>query len=227
MKPLRPLLDLVYSRTCVLCARPLTYDEDVICRRCIDELPFTHYEFSDRHKLARILQAKAPIHKATSLLFYSKTGLSGKLIHKLKYHHHARVGPRLADFLAPRLMTDPPHIILPVPLHPRKLRLRGYNQTEGFARRLARHTGARFVPNALRKRRHTPSQTTKSPWERWQNVSQGFKLRTRSNWNGRHILLTDDVITTGATLAAIVQIIHHKFPRARISVASMAFNLPH
>jgi len=217
---------LVYSRTCVLCGRPLTYDEDVICRRCVDELPFTHYDFSDSHKLARILRAKAPVYKATSLLFYSKTGLSGKLIHKLKYHHHARVGPRLAEFLAPRLMTDPPHIILPVPLHPRKMRLRGYNQTEGFALRLSRLTGARYESRALRKRRHTPSQTTKSPWERWQNVRHGFELRTRSNWNGRHILLTDDVITTGATLAAIVQVIGQEFPEARVSVASMAFNLP-
>ncbi len=226
MKPFRPLLDLVYSRTCALCGRPLTTDEDVICRRCIDRLPFTHYDFTADHKLARVLQAKAPVYKATSLLFYSKAGLSGKLIHKLKYHHHARIGPRMADFLAPRLMSDPPGIILPVPLHPRKLRIRGYNQTEGFARRLSRHTGARFHPNALQKRRHTASQTTKSPWERWQNVDRGFRLRAGRDWNGEHILLVDDVITTGATLAALVRMIGRAFPKARISVASIAFNLP-
>ena len=226
MNIFRSLIDLAYSRTCVLCGQPLTHDEDVLCRQCVDELPFTHYDFSANHQLARLLQAKAPVHKATALLFYGKKGISGTLIHKLKYHHHARIGPRLAEFLAPRLLTDRPDMIVPVPLHRRKLQMRGYNQTEGFSKRLARLTGARYAP-ALRKTRHTPSQTTKSPWERWQNVEQGFHIRTSADWNGKHILLTDDVITTGATLASIVQVIHRRFPGARISIASMAFNKPH
>ncbi len=156
-------------------------------------------------------------------MFYHSEGSSGKLIQDLKYHNRPEIGEVLAFYLAPKLATDPPGIIIPIPLHKKKLKIRGYNQLEKFGKKLARSLQATYRDDVLIKTSHTESQTRKSPVDRWKNVKETFRIGNISDLENKHILLVDDVLTTGATLSAAASVIYENLPRARISVAVMAF----
>ncbi len=220
----RVLYDLIFPPHCAGCDRPLNRKEHVLCRQCIDHLPFTHGGFSANNKAARLMQSKVKIYKAASLMFYHKKQLSGKLIHRLKYRGYQKIGEKLGELLAPVLQSDPPGVIIPVPLHPEKFKIRGYNQVAGFGRVLAVSLGAEYRDDILLKTVHTTSQTRMSPLERWHNVLKTFAVRHDPALSDKHLLVVDDVLTTGATLAAAVKILQEAYPEARISIATMALN---
>jgi len=215
---------LLFPETCAVCGRPLTRGEEAVCNACLQELPFTGIPFTSDNAVARRLQALAPVEKATALMWYGKDRPSAKVIRLLKYGNRPRIGRALARHLAPYLEDDPPDLVIPVPLHPRKLRARGYNQLEEFGRVLAGRLGSTYADDLLVKFRHTPSQTRHGPWERWKNVAGTFKINNAGRLCGRKVLIVDDVLTTGATLGAAASVIREACPSARIYAAVMAFN---
>ncbi len=155
-------------------------------------------------------------------MFYHKNGSSGKLIHALKYEGKQHAAKMLGRYLAPFLSEDPPEVIIPVPLHKKKLKIRGYNQLEQFGLILANELNAKYRDDILIKTKHTESQTTRSPLERWQNVKATFSVKKQENFKGKHVLLIDDVLTTGSTLSAAAHVILESLPEIRLSVAVMA-----
>jgi ComF family protein len=221
---LKELTNLVFPEHCLICEAPLTYGEEQICSTCLQHLAFTELPFSENNVITRLLQAKTKVYKATALLIYDKHGTSGKLIHRLKYDGKTGIGTLLARYLYPQIASDPPGIIIPIPLHPRKMKIRGYNQLETFGRHLAEKLGATYRDDILIKTVHTESQTSKNPLDRWQNVLKTFQVTRPEELEGEHVLLIDDVLTTGATLSAAAEILRKHTRKMKLSIAVMAFN---
>jgi len=214
--------ELFFPEVCVVCNRPLSTGEKIICRKCLYDLPLTHYEFDNKNALARQLQVRTKLHKAIALMFYGKFLSSSKLIHALKYKGRKEIGPLLAQYLTEPLSKDPPDIIIPIPLHPEKRKLRGYNQTEGIAQTLANELGSSYHNEILIKTLHNPSQTKKKPLERDRNVQKVFDVKNKNLIRNKHILLVDDVITTGSTISHAANELY-KHGAGKISVACLAF----
>ncbi len=219
-------VNLFYPRVCNACGRPLFRSEEVICTRCLFRLPQTNFHLHKENPISRIFWGRVPIYSATSFLFFNKGGKVQHLIHRLKYKRKPEVGIYLGRQLGFQLMDSPlfreVDIILPVPLHPKKEYIRGYNQSAKIAHGLEQSMTARFQPDNLIRKVHSSSQTKKSRYSRWENVKGIFDIKKPALLQGKHILLVDDVITTGATLEACSETIL-QVPDVKLSVASLAY----
>lgn len=205
---LADFVSLIFPQVCLACEEPLARGEDHICTGCRAQLPYTDYHKlppSD-NLLARKFWGKLPVHYSLSYLRFLRRGRVQHLLHQLKYQGQQDVGrvlgrwygAELADFgLAPEF-----DLIVPVPLHPRKLAKRGYNQSDSFAEGLAQSMNVPWSANVLRRTEHTDSQTQKNRTERWKNVAEVFEVAAPESVLSKRILIVDDVLTTGATLEA-------------------------
>jgi ComF family protein len=209
---LRPLLAdlaaLFFPRPCLACREPLVAGEAHLCTTCRAELPYTDYHLLPpaANPLARRFWGKLPVQQVFSYLRFVRHGRVQQLLHQLKYQGQSQVGSALGQLYGAELLAaglgQAFDLIVPVPLHRRKLARRGYNQAESFATGLAVALPCPSAAYALRRTEHTASQTRKGRAERWQNVATVFEVPEPATVAGRHILLVDDVLTTGATLEA-------------------------
>lgn len=201
---LKSLLNLFFPKLCVGCGVPLFAHEYLLCDYCRFNLPYTNYHLMPENPIEQMFWGKIRIFKATSFIFYTKDSSAQSIIHNLKYHSRPEVGTfmgrlagnALADFYAD---VD---LIVPVPLHPKKLKKRGYNQSEMIARGLSEIIGKPLALDALFKNKITKTQTKKNKEERFLNVRGSFSVKNAEMLENKHILLVDDVLTTGATLEA-------------------------
>ena len=191
-------LHLFFPRQCVVCGTPLQEGEEAICLRCNMDLPRTDYHLCADNPVERMFWGKIPLERATSYFFYHKGSDFRRILHQLKY------GGRV-----------------PVPLHPRKQRMRGYNQSECVAKGVAAVTGIPLDAASVVRKKHTETQTSKSAYERWKNVNGIFHLRYPERFVGKHILLVDDVLTTGATITTCADVFRD-VEGVRISVLTLA-----
>ena len=209
---LRPLLTdllaLFFPHACSACQEPLVAGEHHLCTACRAELPYTDYHLlpTDQNPLARRFWGKLPVAHTLSYLRFLRHGRVQHLLHQLKYQGQEGVGKALGQLYGAELATaglaPTFDLIVPVPLHRRKLARRGFNQADAFAEGLAAALPCTWSATALRRTEYTDSQTRKSRTERWQNVATVFEVAKPQEVAGRHILLVDDVLTTGATLEA-------------------------
>ncbi|MGI4867040.1 MAG: ComF family protein [Janthinobacterium lividum] len=209
---LRPLLadflNLFFPQACLACQEPLVAGERHLCTTCRAELPYTDYHLlpAAQNPLSRRFWGKLPVAHTLSYLRFLQHGRVQHLLHQLKYQGQQEIGQALGQLYGAELATAGLglefDLIVPVPLHRRKLARRGYNQADAFATGLAAALPCPSSATALRRTEHTTSQTRKSRTERWQNVATVFEVAEPQAIIGRHILLVDDVLTTGATLEA-------------------------
>ncbi|MGA9325142.1 MAG: phosphoribosyltransferase family protein [Salegentibacter sp.] len=218
-------LDLLYPRLCNCCSEELVRNEESICTSCLHELPVTNFHLEKENLALKIFYGRANIENAACLLFFYKKGMVQNLIHNLKYRGHQEVGSFLGKWMGSELSgvedfrrTD---AVIPVPLHSKKLKSRGFNQVEGFARELAASLNAEYVDDVLLKKTNTGTQTIKKRLARWGSIEETFVLENSEKLRNKHILLVDDLLTTGATLEACAHRLE-KIEGISISIATMA-----
>lgn len=197
---------LFYPHLCEGCSRPMVADEDVLCTACEAMLPETNYHAIPGNDTALRFAGRIPFQHATSLAYFTDEGLLQHLLHGLKYRGRQDtgryLGRRLGAGLAATTWISGIDAIVPVPLHLSRTQRRGYNQSQVLAEGIATITRKPVISTALARTRNTESQTNKTRQERAENMKAAFAVVDRAAVAGKHILLIDDVLTTGATLEA-------------------------
>lgn len=219
------LINLFFPPCCLTCKNPLTKGEKHICIQCLYKLPKTGFHLRKNNPAEQLFMGKFAFENATSFLYYEKGGITQMLIHALKYKGNKELGFYLGVLAARDLIKSASYssidILVPVPLHTQRQRNRGYNQAEYIARGMASVLNKPIDTQSLRRTRTNTTQTKKSVFDRWVNVQEIFSLSTMQNFAGKHILLVDDVITTGSTIGACAEVIL-TVPNARVSLISVA-----
>ena len=221
------ILDFISPRLCVVCGRRLSPTERSICSVCVLHLPRTTYQFSpDDNPMAQLFWHLTPVERAAALLYYEPHSELARIIYDLKYHDRPDIGEDMGRLMANEMQLahyfDGIDVLLPVPLSRKRLRQRGYNQSEQLAIGVRDITHLPIVNKALRRKHFVKSQTRLSRYERQENVEDMFELRDSSLLEGKHVLLIDDICTTGATLTACVDVLK-KIPGIRLSVLTLGF----
>lgn len=225
MPMFREIVSLFYPSLCAACSEPLLRNERIICASCFMDLPYTDYYREKNNPVERLFWGRSQVHFATSLCHFRKAGRVQKLLHQLKYKGNTRVGELLGVELGKQIASSPHFgkidLVLPVPLHPKKERIRGYNQSLFIAEGISCMIDAPVQPDLLLRERNNATQTRRSRYDRYRNVETIFRLREPEAVYSKHILIVDDVVTTGATLEACCNIIN-KDDKAKVSVATLA-----
>lgn len=219
-------INLIYPKICAACGKKLISQEECICTRCLFHLPKTDYHLRVDNPVARIFWGRVPLEYATSFYEFEKGNRLQKLLHKMKYHNQKEIGWVLGKHFGALLNQSPlgisTDILVPVPLHPNKEKKRGYNQATWIAWGIAESMNKKIITDNLYRTVNTPTQTQKGRYERWKNVENNFNLNSPHQFNNQHILLVDDVVTTGATIEACAHALL-KANHVKISVATLAF----
>ena len=226
MKILKDFFRIFYPELCANCDNQLEKNENTICTFCRHDLPLTNFTNYSENKITKTFYGRVVIEKANSLLFYRKVGITKKLIHELKYKGNEEIGHFFGNWLGEILKQNNQfsdiNLIIPVPLHPKKLKQRGYNQVSKFGEKLSDYLEKPFLENVLLRTSTSKTQTFKARFERFNNNDTKFQLNNTSTFKGKHILLIDDVITTGATLEACAKELQ-KMEGVKISILTMAY----
>jgi len=217
--------DLFYPRECACCAEPLLEEEKLICLTCRFDLPFVDNGNYTSNAITRIFDGRVAIQFGASFLYYHDFGKVKELIHQLKYRNRQDIGVLLADWFGNQLIQftdiDALDCIIPVPLHLKKLKKRGYNQLTTFGKRMSEILNISYEEHVLQRVSFTKTQTKKRRTDRFQNTDSKFLLSANHSLNHKHVLLIDDVVTTGATLEACCKELE-KVTGIKISILTMA-----
>ena len=221
------ILDLISPRQCVICGERLSITERAVCSSCYLHLPRTTYQFTPYdNPMAQLFWGLAPISRAAALFFYEPHAEAAQLIYDLKYADRPDIGEDIGRMMAEEMqMADyfaGVDVIIPVPLSSKRKRQRGYNQSEMIARGIHEITNIPGMNCALKRKHFHQSQTSLMRHQRQENVAEMFELRDAKGLEDKHILLVDDVCTTGATLIACANTLKD-IPGIRISVLTLGF----
>ena len=216
---------LFYPRLCLACGRDLPPYSMSFCIRCKLDLPETEFHLMEENTFTDRFWGRLPLEAGAAMLYFRKHGLTQQLMHNLKYRGKKEVGTELGRLYGHHLAESPflkgLDVIMAVPLHPKKERWRGFNQSDCFAQGLSESMHIPHWKNTLIRTQATESQTTKSRFERLENMQNAFQIKNPKRLRRKHILLVDDVLTTGATLEACALKLL-EIPETRVSMATIA-----
>ena len=219
-------ISLLFPRLCYACGNHLLRNENLICTECYVVIPRTNYHLAENNPVEQLFWGRCMIEKAAAFSYFNKGSRIRNLIHSLKYKGIKEIGFELGKIYGLSLtssgFTKDIDIIIPVPLHPSKERIRGFNQSEIISQGIA---GASALPvdnNTLKRITVSATQTKRSRFERWTNVEGIFSVTDPLAIMGKHVLLVDDVITTGSTIESCANELL-KIEGVRVSVVALAF----
>lgn len=222
---LQDLLDLFYPRLCMGCETMLRTNEDYLCFDCRQDLPMTHF-FYEGNPVEKVFWGRASIASGTAFLYFSKGGIVQNLMHQIKYQNMPEVAEFVGELFGNQLKEQQRYNqvqwVIPVPLHPKKLKKRGYNQSAWLASGMAKSLGIGLSTEILIRSEYTATQTKKSRFDRWTNVKDIFTLQGPEQLADQEVILVDDVVTTGSTLEACVHTLQ-EIPGVRVHIATLAY----
>jgi ComF family protein len=221
---LTEFLNLFFPKTCLACGDYLDKSEEYLCLNCVFNLPKTNYHNFPENEIEQRFWGKVPVERATAFLHFEKESSPQKLLHALKYHGEKELGKTFGIRFGNELLTSgfrDIDLIVPVPLHAKKLKKRGYNQSEWIAKGIAEKLKKPIDTENLIRTVENSTQTKKGLIERWENVSEIFRLKDKNIFENKHILLVDDVLTTGATIESCCKAILQS-ANTKISIAALA-----
>jgi ComF family protein len=204
------ILNLFYPRLCAGCSEPLTKGEEQVCLRCLYHMHRTNYHKERENRIEQLFWGKVRVKYATAHSFYHKESKLQQMIFKLKYHGQKEIGYVLGYEMGIELkhsVFNEVDVIIPIPLHPKRQKKRGYNQAEWIAMGIGKAMGKPVDSTSVRRTVATSTQTKKSKFDRWKNVENIFEVANPEKLQHKHVLVVDDVITTGATIEACLHTI--------------------
>lgn len=224
---LQDFLSLIYPNLCLSCENVLMKQEHLICTNCLIQLPRTYYHLVSDNPVEMIFWGRVKIEKATSWFTFQKGSRYQKLMHQLKYKGMRVVGVELGRKFGAELLENnyfgEVDFLIPVPLHPKKEQKRGYNQSLAIADGMAQMLKKDICTDILVRNYYSETQTRKGRFERWENVSELFGVINNEKLVGKHVLLVDDIITTGSTIEACAAALL-KSSNVKVSVATLGYS---
>jgi len=219
-------LALLFPDLCNACNTPLFQGEKQICIQCLHDLPYTDFHLYSENTVAQLFWGRIPCNAAMAMLYFRKGSRVQNLVHRLKYNGQTELGFILGGLLGQKLLASSLYLqadlVIPVPLHPKKERSRGYNQAECIARGVASSLQLPLNSRLLVRNKATTTQTKKNRYKRFENMKSVFLVPFTESVSGKHIILVDDVITTGATLEACAQVLLEA-GASKLSIVALAF----
>jgi ComF family protein len=223
---LSSFFNLLFPRLCQACVSSLVEGEDLICTHCLYNLPYTNFHLQADNTVARQFWGKVELQGAYAMLYFEKGGKVQQLMHRLKYRNVPEIGNKLGSLAATQLLQNPVfagvEVIIPVPLHKSRLSERGYNQSAHISTGIAGKLKATVDERNLIRRKKTETQTHKSRFARFENMQEVFAVANAAALAGKHVLLVDDIVTTGSTLEACAMALL-EVPGLKLSIAAMAY----
>lgn len=221
-------MHLVYPEMCLICSVELPNSNTQICHLCETSLRNTYYEtFQEATSLDKLFWGRVELNATYALLHFEKETSTQTILHHIKYKNKTQLAEEMGFRIGNRIKLNPDKFasidaLVPIPMHPKKQYLRGYNQSEILANGISKAIEVEVNTAFLTKNTNTQSQTKKGRFLRWDNVSEVFEVNPEKLKNKKHIALVDDVVTTGATLEACMIKIKEKLPDIQITVLSLA-----
>jgi ComF family protein len=219
------IVNLFFPKICAGCHTLLMTNETVLCTNCRHEMPLTQYHLDSNNEAVKKFYGKVEVEHVSAFLYFNKKGIVQELIHNLKYKGQQQIGVVLGNWYAEDLkelkLKNPFDIIIPVPLHKRKFRERGYNQVAAFGKALDNGLNITYDDAVLYRKKYSKTQSKKNLLGRSENIENMFDIIHSEKNQNKHFLLVDDVLTTGATLEACSRALL-KIPGAKISIVCMA-----
>jgi ComF family protein len=223
---LQDLTHLIFPEKCLSCTSELSRNEKHICSTCTSSLSLTSFHlFDEATEMDKLFWGRTPIHSTYTHLYFEKNKASQNILFSLKYRNNKAIGnyfgQQIGNHLLEMASFSTVDVVVPVPLHPKKEFIRGYNQSRALAEGICSSMGLQLNEAIVKRNKHSSSQTKKSRFDRWDNVQSAFSI-TSNVTKYKHLLLIDDVVTTGSTLESIAMEIKQLTPDIKISIATLA-----
>ena len=225
---LKYLINLLFPKLCMGCNSLLLNNEKIICSECNHGLPYTNHHILENNDTTKKFYGIIPIEFSASMLYFHQKGIVQNLIHNLKYNKHQEIGTLLGKWYSNDLksvskiktITE----IIPVPLHEKRLKERGYNQVTTFCETLSEELKIPYNSSLLYRTKYSKTQTKKDKEHRKEVTNEIFDVHFNETDYNKHFLLVDDVLTSGATLEACAKALL-KIPNSKVSIVTIAYTL--